>query len=138
LHERFSQFIDGQREQLAQNHEVLLDCHASAALAAGYLMTTRAAAWPVGPRPGLVGQKPTGHPAPANGDVWTIEPRDLGEGSDLAIAVSVTHQTGDDVFTYLQGHDEGVGKLLEFTPGGGPGRNSVRDADHALSLVEAL
>lgn len=138
IHERFANFVSAQRAHLALEHEVLLDCHASAALAAGYLITTRATAWPIGPRPGLLRQQPSGQNAPTGVDAWSVESRQLGQGPGLAIAVSVTHRTCDDVLEYVRQHGEQVGTLLEFVPSGGLGPRSVRDADHALLLIEAL
>ena len=138
LYARFDAFAQAQRPTLTTEHQVLLDCHTSAALAAGYLLTTRAAVWPVGPRPILSPCKPSEPPATPEGSLWTLSTTPLGEGLDVAIAISVTHRVQSDVLRFLLGRGDQIGKLLEFIPTGGHGAQSVHNADHALGLVDEL
>src|SRR5262249_33825271 len=105
LYERFAGFVASQQSYLSAEHEVLLDCHTSGALAAGYLFTTRAAVCPLGPRPQLEPQKPSSTAQYEAESVWEAELHDLGQGPDLAIAVSVTHRTCHDVLEYVRKGD---------------------------------
>ena len=138
LYERFSKFVTVQRSNLTSEHEILLDCHSTAALLAGYLLTTRAAAWPLGPRPFLHPQRPGVQDTTAEDCTWTAGSHCLGDDSDLAIAVSVTHRISSDVLDYVQHHGERVGRLIELVPSIGHGPHSVHGADHCLALIQSL
>lgn len=74
------------------------------------------------------------------GQLWR-EPaerfRDL-ESSDLAVAVSVTHQVDDDVDAYLDRSSSPVRRVLDATVHPEPSSTSVRDGAHALRLAQTL
>ena len=59
-------------------------------------------------------------------------------GSEVAVAVSVSHDVLADVRAYVNRHLPKVGRILAFSALPGPGPAVVRDADHALSLAQAL
>ncbi len=139
LYHRFQEFVLVQTPKVALQHHVLLDCHVSAALISGYLFTERAAVVPLGPRPGLIPQLPGTGVQPSNQDgVWDHSTTDLGTGSDVAIAVSVTHKIGHEVRKFLSKSDGEFSTLFELTPVGGVGKKSVKDANHAVELADDL
>lgn len=138
LYQRFAAFTDQQRPGLATSHHVLLDCHASAALAAGYLLTTRASVAPVGPRPALCPQVASTTGSPPDEALWRQSVVSVGDGEEVAVAVSVTHCTGADVTAFVAQAGLPISTLIELEPAGGHGLRSVESADHAVALVDDL
>jgi hypothetical protein len=61
----------------------------------------------------------------------------VGSGSEVAVAIGLTHDIGDAVRHYVKGIPE-VGRLLLVTPEGGPSGRSVKCGHHASLLAEAL
>lgn len=133
------EFLATERPHLIEDHRLLLDCHLSFALAAGYLLTTRAPVFPAGPRPRLEIQRPQMGADTNQDGLWESEMFDIDpQTSDLAVAVSVTHKVSPQVLDYLQAQGLPTSQLLEVSPVNGIGRSSVRDADYATALATSF
>jgi hypothetical protein len=132
-------FLDSQRGQLNKDHKILLDCHSSLAVLTGYLVTSRALAYPAGPRPKQDLQKPLLHTSSSDKGLWIQQLTSIqADAGNLAVAISVTHQISPDVLAFLKEQNIDGMNILELTPTTGLGPSSVRDADHALSLATSL
>lgn len=111
-----------------------LDCHASLALAAGWMLQKADA--DVAPvqrgRSSRTVWRPTGR---VDEPGWQHVVVELGGGADVAVAMSVTHRVLDDAVLYLRKHAPQVGRVLHLVVADGPSQTAVRDADHALSLA---
>lgn len=133
------QFLESQREEFNKDNRVLLDCHSSLAFLTGYLLTSRAPAYPAGPRPSQNTQKPSVDIHVSENAVWTEQLTPVNaDASELAVVVSVTHQAAKDVLEFLNGQNYEVENLLEVVPATGLGPLSIRDADHAVVLASSL
>lgn len=70
---------------------------------------------------------------------WNYEIEVLnGHGSDMAVAVSLTHDVAPAVRSYIAKSAPNIGKLLVARPTCGPGAYSVASGQHAFDLAEAL
>ncbi len=69
-------------------------------------------------------------------NLWTQKLESIGNGDDLAIAVSVTHPIQKDVRSFLDASDTKVGHLLTLEPVNGAGAKAVKDGPHAWQLAE--
>jgi len=136
--QRFETFVEEQRVLLNSEHEILLDCHVSGALIAGYLFTTRAAVFPLGPRPLLQPQRAGSHSYHEAQPFWKVEASQLGDGLELVVAISVTHDISLDVDKHVQNSLPEAGQRMNFVPQEGRGPHSVRNAEHAVALSEEL
>jgi hypothetical protein len=132
-------FLESLRGKLNDEHRVLLDCHSSLAVLAGYLITSRVPVFPAGPRPKLERQKPSYQENIGGHAVWTARTTSIKAGaSDLAVVISVTHRVSPQVIDFLRNQRYEVGDVLELIPITGLGPSSVRDADHAFVLATSL
>jgi hypothetical protein len=117
-------------------YDLHLDCHASLAAAAGWLLQ-KADAGIVPVQRGRAQRsvwRPTGR---IDEDaVWNEEIVVAGGGQDVAIAMSATRPVLDDAMLYLRQSAPQVGRVLHLTVAGGPSQTSVRDADHAVALAQ--
>lgn len=124
-------------------HRILLDCHGSLALLAGYELSRNAAVQicPV--------QKSSTGPTnwcPTNGGsasarTWESEEIELTQdGEDgLVVVLSVTHDIRKAVRSHLADSvDWRPRTMLTFAPQSGPGYSAIEDAFHACELAEAL
>lgn len=70
---------------------------------------------------------------------WTFDFETLtGQGGDMAVAVSLTHDVAPAVRAYIASSAPRIGKLLVARPTCGPGALSVASGQHAFDLAEAL
>lgn len=120
---------------------VLLDTHTSVAFAAGHSVHPKAATKFV-----PVQKNEFRHP-----EVWNVQNIQSAEkgwqteeiqirdaGSDLAVAVGVTHAVAPDVKEFVARSLPLAGKILSFEIQPKPGTNSVKDGSHAFALAEEL
>jgi SMODS-associated and fused to various effectors sensor domain len=63
---------------------------------------------------------------------------DIGQGTDLAVAMSVAVAIREDVIAHLQASELPVGKLLILRPEGGPGGTAVTSPDQARGYAVAM
>lgn len=72
------------------------------------------------------------------GELWHMNDHEIGTGTDLAVAISLTNDTFNDVDEYLR-YKGGpkVGRLLHASVTN-PGQDSVKSGLHALRLAQQL
>ncbi len=122
-------------------HAIVLDCHGSLALLAGYELSRNSGCsiFPI-QKPYRELWKPTMANLMRTDEVWVkdIFERDIAE-DDVAVALSVTHDIVEDVINFLNGHSAPrVRLLLSMKPINGVGGNSVAGADHASVMAADL
>lgn len=61
---------------------------------------------------------------------------DLGSGTDVAVAVSITQPVEPQVRRYVDQHLPKVGRILSLAPPEGPGQRSVAGGEHAARMAE--
>lgn len=130
----------GEHVRAVGRYELHLDTHLSVSFAAGYLLDKADAT--VTP----IQRIPSGGriPWPASaatvpGPLWeALRMIKVGDGTEVALAVEVTHEVADDIAIYARRELPAVGHILVMTVAGGPGRTSVRDGAHAHALAAAL
>jgi hypothetical protein len=78
------------------------------------------------------------HPrCPEGGSGWSFSEEKLGQGEELAVALSVTHEVVVDVRHHLAAQPGAIGTLLHASlqP---PGQHTIVDGSHGRWLVDAL
>jgi hypothetical protein len=126
-------FLDA-KVRSGRRYDLYLDCHLSIGYLAGYeLGKVDADVAPVDRRTRTAWRTTGARPA---GEQLEWREVRVGDGPDLALAIEVTRPVDEDVRLYAVDRDRAIGRILVFTPKGGPGQASVRDADHALALAE--
>lgn len=63
---------------------------------------------------------------------------DVGQGSEIAIGVSVTNDVSAQVVPYLKGAKTPVARYYDLSPKNGPARDSVVGASDAMSLAMSI
>jgi hypothetical protein len=119
---------------------VALECHGSLALLAGWELSRNSGvkAAPL-QKPNLDVWRPAQNAAagPLWGSPQTIEMNP--DADDVAICLSVTHDSRADVESYLSSSGAPpVRRLVALSPEGGPSPQSIKGADHAYRLAVAL
>jgi hypothetical protein len=123
----------------AAEHAILLECHGSLAILAGYEASINSGCqvFPI--------QKPRRelwkyNPSAVSEQTWAQNTQvRMQEVQDIAIALCVTHDISKDVSSYLDTEDAPkVSLLLSLKPITGSRQNSVRGADHAHKLAVDL
>lgn len=82
--------------------------------------------------------EPGAAPSAPHTPAWTFTQHPCGTGEATAVAVSVAQHVLGDVRDYIGRTGLGVGSIVETTVVPQPGRDSVRDADHAFVLARDL
>lgn len=123
------------------SYDLYLDAHSSIAFAAGYLLTK--AGVDVAPvqtsRSGTAVWRPASAGEAYASRMWSFSEVSLpSEGTDIAIAVSVTHDIAEDVSQFLQRDLRSAGRLLSFAIVPSPGGTAIADGSHAQQLAERL
>lgn len=119
---------------------IALECHGSFALLAGWELS-RNSGVRAAPRqkPSLEVWRPT--ESAAAGPLWAT-PQMIEKNpdvDDVAICLSVTHDTRADVEAYLTSPKApSVRQLVVLNPEGGPSPQSIKGPDHAYQLATAL
>jgi hypothetical protein len=121
---------------------LLLDAHTSICFAAGYFLPQKAGI-DVSVAQRTQGRRTLWTPKPIESAdaraVWSIRQETLGSsGTEVAVAVSITHEVFSDVTEYVRSNLPHVGRILEFSVLPDPGQSSIRNVDHALSLAQSL
>ena len=126
------------------SYELQMDTHSSIAFLAGFFLPSKSGV-DVIPTQKTLGVKsvwqvrPTEVPSPPQPKFWTIKSIPCSPGqSDVALALSATHDVREDVRLYVQKHLQSVGRILEFTIGPSPSSTAIRDGTHALTLAQAV
>jgi hypothetical protein len=128
--------------QPARQYDLHLHCFGSMAFLAGYLM-----------EPGLgvsaaVVQRSYGKPpevwtvdeqvARAAADPWVIAIEQVGDGSEVAVAASITNVTLPKVTEHCRSALPKVGRIVHAVPAAGPSHNAVRSGTDAYVLASHL
>jgi len=122
------------------SYRLLLDAHTSISFATGYFLPMKAGV-EVSVMQGTLGRRQLWTPRSPSIDSnpWSItRESQSSSGSEVAVAVSVTHEVLPDVRAFAKENLLNVGRILAFSASPGPGPAAVRDADHALALAQAL
>lgn len=70
---------------------------------------------------------------------WTVTSEAIdGGGSDIAVAVSVTHDAAQQACEYARQNLLSVGQIMIFEPTGGAGATAITCGHHAFRLAESL
>lgn len=129
-------------EATTRRHHLLLDAHASIAFAAGYCLEVKSSAnvMPVQKfqnRTQVWDPRQTANSSSYTG--WINNDYATGSGgSDVAIAISITHKVLDDVTVYVARHLPHVGRIIECYPEPEPSSTAIIDAGHAYWLAQKL
>lgn len=120
-------------------HSILLECHGSIALLAGYLLP-RASGARIHPiQKGIETQswRPKGDKK-ADWD-WDINYTKLiSSSTDIVISVSITHDIKSDVEKFLSDNDLPAQSMYCFSSKSGNGQNCIENADHAIHLSNSM
>lgn len=63
---------------------------------------------------------------------------EVGQGDDLAVAISISQLIGEDVLAFIEDVQLPVGKLIVYTPPEGPSRQAIENPDAGLGLARAI
>lgn len=128
-------FIDG-RIADGGRYALHFDCHISIAYLAGYeLGRTTADITPIQRMPGVrAAWGRTGARMPQQ--AWTSAEVRTGDGTDVAIAISVAREVRPHVERYVGRELPSVGRIRALTIADGVGETAVRDGDHAHLLAD--
>jgi hypothetical protein len=125
-----------------QRYHIHLHVHLSIAFAAGYCLDPKAGADIALVQSNLSGRqiwRPDSSKAPAAYPLWTFnDQRGSSSGSDVALALSVTHDALNDVSAYVAQSLPQVGRIISCIPQGGPRPQAIADGTHAQSLANQL
>ena len=119
-----------------------LHCHSSIGFLAGYCLPSKSGVDIVpmqssGPGRRIAWQLDSQSGAAAY-PAWQWSDEPVGDGGDLALALSVTQNTVPAVRRYLADNPTAIGKLVVAQVEGGPSPKSVQGGDHAQALAEQL
>ncbi|GGR30368.1 SAVED domain-containing protein [Deinococcus ruber] len=125
-----------QHVQPGSLHHVMLEAHGTLAFATGYAVARSQAR--VVPMFNRVPWEPSNAPSAPHTPAWTFDQHPGGKGNATAVAISVAQHVLGDVQAYIERTGLEVGSVIEATVVPQPGRDSVRDADHAFVLARDL
>jgi hypothetical protein len=125
-----------------RSYLIYLSAHGTIAFVAGWCLDPKSGANVTLVQTGLRGrelwqQPPAGTPQPTDTD-WRVTSTRLGDGgTDVAVAISATHDIEYDVSLYAKEHIPAVGRIVHYAlpP---VGHTSIQDAAHAAFLAQRL
>ena len=119
---------------------LILDAHASIAYLAGAVLHLKSGVETQLVQKGRVGTRTwrVDDGSGAKGGCFENEEEQLGDGRDIAIAISVSQPTGSQVRAYLAEKLPSVGKFISCAMPTGPGQRSVAGGEHAAALAEQV
>lgn len=65
-----------------------------------------------------------------------ISEHKVGDGSDIALVLSITRDALPKVSNYVRTSLPNVGEILQVTPEDGPGQKAIRGGEHALTMAQ--
>lgn len=126
----------------SQRCELHLHVHTSIAFAVGYCLDTKSgvdAAVVQSTRSGRHIWKPSSNPDYSKYPTWEFSKEIiLEDGTDIAVALCVTHEITSDVRMYIEQEYLPIGYILKCALPSSPNSDSIKDADHARFLAEQL
>ncbi len=128
------------RLAVSSSLRLILDAHALIAFLAGKTLHLKSGATVEIVQNGRKG-KEIWHATDGSGNsatdlISSIE--DLGSGTELAVAISLTRPTGADTLSFIKRECPSVGQFVEFSPSAGPQQLSVHGGQHASDLSDAI
>ncbi|WP_018753653.1 SAVED domain-containing protein [Paenibacillus sanguinis] len=124
-------------------YNIELDTHSTIVFAAGYELDVKCGV-DIAPiqRSFTTGKqvwRPTDKSLIGNYNDWTYVEQSIDKGSDVAIAISATHDVSDDVAYYIEQTGLPIGRMITcYINGRGPGATSIADANHAFFLANRI
>jgi hypothetical protein len=119
-----------------------LHVHTSIAFAAGYCLDTKSGidtAVIQSTRSGRMVWRPSVSPDFSKYQSWSFREEPFSEdGTDLALALCVTHDVTSDVRAYLEQENLQVSRILSCSLPSGSNNTAIKDADHAKFLSDQL
>lgn len=119
-----------------------LHVHTSIAFAIGYCLDTKSgvdAAVVQSTRSGRIVWRPSASPAPSEYPSWSFhEESNSHNGTEIALALCVTHDVTSDVRVYLEKEKLPVGRIIKCFLPSGVNNATIQDADHAKILTDQL
>lgn len=119
---------------------LILDAHASIAFIAGAVLDLKSGAQIQLVQKGRVGAKIWRADDGSAGGAprFGVSEETLGDGRDIAIAISAAQATSAQVRTYVARNLPGVAKLIAFGLPSGPGQQSIAGGEHAAVLADQI
>lgn len=119
---------------------LILDAHASIAFLTGAVLDLKSGIQTQLVQKGRVGTKTwrADDGSAAGAAMFEIVEESLGEGNEIAIAISVAQPTIAQARTYAAANLPGAGKLVSFALPCGPGQQSVAGGEHAAALADQV
>ncbi len=120
--------------------QLILDAHASIAFLAGAVLDLKSGLEIHLVQKGRVGTRTwrVDDGSDLEGGRFVISDDRVGQGRDIAIAISVSQPLKAQVHVYVAKQLPGVGKLVTFAMATGPGQRTVTGGEHASSLAEQI
>lgn len=118
---------------------LILDAHTSIAFLAGAVLDLKSGVETQLVQKGRVGTKTwrADDGSAANGGRFEVSEERLGDGRDIAVAISISQVATAQAQAYAASLSE-VGKLTSFAFPTGPGQQSVAGGEHAAALAEQI
>jgi SMODS-associated and fused to various effectors sensor domain len=130
------------RAAVKRSHKLrlILDAHASIAFLAGSVLDLKSSVDTQLVQKGRVGRSVwrADDPLGANATRFTIEDEVVGDGNEIAIAISVARAATPDARAYVAAQLPRVGRLLTYALPQGPGQTVVAGGGHAAALAEQV
>lgn len=123
------------------HYYIYLDTHASISFTSGYILGMKTGANVVPMQRTAKGQIPweiSDGVRHIGNHGWIFDELAVGEGADVALAVSVTHDIIGDVRLFVARDLPTVGHIVHAHVAGGPSTFSIKDGDHAFVLAQQL
>jgi hypothetical protein len=119
---------------------LILDAHASIAFLAGAVLGLKSGVQTELVQKGRVGAQiwRADDGTAAKGSRFKIADEKIGDGREIAIAISVAQSTTAQARVYVAAHLPQVGKLVSFEMPAGPGQQTVAGGEHAAALGEQV
>ncbi|KAB2688799.1 SAVED domain-containing protein [Brucella pseudogrignonensis] len=117
---------------------LILDAHASIAFLAGAVLDVKSGVSTELVQKGRVGTRIWQAGDGTTGLRLEMTEQTLGQGSEIAVGISIAQQVGPHVRRYVDQHVPNVGKLVTFAFSEGPGHQNVAGGGHAAALAEQI
>lgn len=117
-----------------------LDAHASIAFLAGSVLDLKSGISVELVQKGRVGAKTwrADDGSGAAGSPFVISADALSSGQELAVVINIAQDATPQATAYVQENLQSIGRIVSFTPTGGPGPRSVAGGEHAANLADQI
>lgn len=119
---------------------LVLDAHASIAFLAGSVLDLKSGVDVELVQKGRVGSRAwrASDGTQSSGAAFTVTEHEVGSGSEIALAISVSQSTEAQTLAYVKAHLPAVGRVVQFSLPAGPGGQTVAGGGHAAALAEQV